>query len=150
MNGDVFLLIQTFLCCLVQMTVSAWETLKEKFRSEERCSRASCSDVNQGTSSKVVYPPDRAQIGRANWRYVHMRAAGYPEQPSDVDQRRELEWIQSFIYTYPCGICARDFTSICTRIPPKLDSRLNYEAWWVAVHNEVNRDLSKPLFYRIS
>lgn len=125
---------------------AAWQTLKEKFQSQERCDKPSCSDGAGGKSSKLVYPPDRSQIGRANWRYVHARAAHYPDEPSDLDRHRELAWLHSFIYTYPCGICARDFTAICARIPPALSSRKEYEDWWILVHNEVNKDLSKPLF----
>ena len=120
--------------------LSAWQTLKDKFESQERCDRPSCIDGVNGTSNRVVYPPDRSQIGRANWKYVHSRAANFPDTPSVDQQQKELNWIHSFIYTYPCGICARDFTSICMRIPPVLSSRQGYEDWWFTVHNEVNKD----------
>ena len=133
----------------ISMT-SAWQTLKEKFQSQERCDKPSCTEGIGNINSKVLYPPDRSQIGRANWRYVHTRAANFPENPSLIDKEHELAWIHSFIYTYPCGICARDFTSICARIPPSLSSRSEYENWWVVVHNEVNKDLSKPIFRKVS
>jgi hypothetical protein len=129
---------------------TAWQALKEKFQNQERCDKPSCTEGVGARSSKVVYPPDRSQIGRANWKYVHSRAAYFPEIPSAVERQRELAWIHSFIYTYPCGICARDFTAICSRIPPALSSRKEYEDWWVVVHNEVNKDLSKPVFQKIA
>ena len=129
------------------LMLSAWQSLKEKFESQDRCDRPSCIDGINDTNSRLVYPPDRSQIGRANWKYVHKRASNFPDTPSADQQRRELDWIHSFIYTYPCGVCARDFTSICLRIPPVVTSRQAYEHWWYVVHNEVNKDLSKPIFH---
>ena len=125
---------------------SAWEKLKDRFKFDERCDKPSCVDGVDGASGKLVYPPDRSQIGRANWRYVHTRAANFPENPTEDEQKRELKWIESFVYTYPCRICARDFASICSRIPPVVHSRNAYERWWEVAHNEVNKDLSKPMY----
>ena len=127
---------------------TVWEKLKEKFSAEERCDKPSCVDGVSGSSHQLVYPPDRSQIGRANWRYVHTRAENYPDSPSEEEQAREAKWIQSFVYTYPCRICARDFIAICGRIPPLVHSREAYKRWWELAHNEVNRDLSKPFFTR--
>jgi len=124
---------------------SAWDKLKEKFKLEERCDQPSCIDGVAGKSS-LIYPPDRSQIGRANWRYVHSRAKSFPELPSRTEQEQELKWIESFVYTYPCKICSRDFAAICSRIPPAVQSRKSYESWWSNAHNEVNKDLSKPMF----
>lgn len=128
------------------MFQSTWDALKERFNTEERCDKPSCVEGVHDKSSKLVYPPDRAQIGRANWRYVHQRAANFPLNPTKEEQDRELRWIHSFIYTYPCKICARDFTEICSRIPPVLSSAKAYQRWWIDAHNQVNLDLSKPIF----
>jgi FAD-linked sulfhydryl oxidase len=130
-----------------KMLQDSWNNLKERFRTDERCNRASCAEgVDGKQGSKLVYPPDRSEIGRANWRYVHARASNFPENPTDIERERELEWIHSFVYTYPCRICARDFAEICYRLPPVVSSRKAYETWWINAHNEVNRDLSKPIF----
>lgn len=128
------------------MMSSAWDSLKELLNSEERCEKPSCTDGYHRPDS--VYPPDRSQIGRANWLYVHTRAASFPDKPPREEQEREIAWIQAFTVTYPCSICARDFAAICARIPPAPISRVVYEKWWREVHNEVNRDLSKPIFKR--
>jgi FAD-linked sulfhydryl oxidase len=125
---------------------AAWDKIRETFNTDERCDKPSCVENVAGHSSKLVYPPDRSQIGRANWKYVHLRAANYPEAPTAQERMAELRWIQSFVYTYPCRICARDFVEICARLPPVVSSREAYERWWVEAHNEVNRDLSKPQF----
>ena len=129
------------------MLSQAWDTLREKFNTDERCDKPSCVEgVGNQISGSLVYPPDRSQIGRANWRYVHARATNFPLSPDQATQERERNWIHSFVYTYPCSICARDFVSICNRLPPRLDSREAYRQWWVDAHNQVNRDLSKPMY----
>jgi FAD-linked sulfhydryl oxidase len=128
------------------MIQSTWSKLKDHFNTEERCDKPSCIDGVTDRSSKLVYPPDRSQIGRANWKYVHTRAANFPDAPTEEDKRRELTWIQSFVYTYPCRICARDFADICARLPPVVSSKAAYERWWIEAHNQVNRDLAKPIF----
>lgn len=130
----------------LHMFQSSWDKLKEAFNADERCDHPSCVEGVDTHSSKQLYPPDRSQIGRANWRYVHGRAAMFPDNPTEEEQQKELRWVQSFIYTYPCRICARDFASICSRMPPIVSSRRTYEKWWIHAHNEVNIDLSKPVF----
>ena len=125
---------------------SRWEQLKSLFASsEQRCDKPSCVDGLPGRTN-LVYPPDRVQIGRANWRYVHSRASHFPEEPTQFQKDQELRWIESFIYTYPCKICASSFADICSRVPPIVTSRIAYEDWWIFAHDEVNRDLSKPVF----
>jgi FAD-linked sulfhydryl oxidase len=137
---------QSLIRFLAAFMSNAWERLKERFKLDERCDKPSCVDGVNGGSGRLIYPPDRSQIGRANWRYVHLRAKQYPENPSQEEQTKEIRWIESFVYTYPCRICARDFTEICRRIPPVVSSRKAYEDWWFVAHNEVNKDLSKPVF----
>jgi FAD-linked sulfhydryl oxidase len=132
------------------MFQASWDKLKANFNADERCDHASCVEGVHAQSSRLVYPPDRSQIGRANWRYVHARATNFPDVPSEEEQQSEINWIQSFIYTYPCRICARDFVSICGRMPPVVSSARAYQTWWSLAHNEVNKDLSKPLFKFLS
>lgn len=126
------------------MLASAWDSLNDLLNTDERCDRPSCTDGVR--KSSTVYPPDRAQIGRANWKYVHTRASNYPDSPTEDQQNLEISWIRAFSFTYPCSICARDFVAICKRLPPVVLTKSLYQAWWKEVHNEVNRDLSKPVF----
>lgn len=143
------ILSRTYVLCIFyfqQMISAAWDSLREKFNIDERCDKPSCVDGVVGKTNQLVYPPDRSQIGRANWRYVHTRASSYPESPSEQQRMNELHWIHSFVYTYPCSVCARDFVQICNRLPPRVETRDAHAAWWSQAHNAVNRDLSKPQF----
>mmetsp|Transcript_66725 Transcript_66725/g.133988 ORF Transcript_66725/g.133988 Transcript_66725/m.133988 type:complete len:169 (-) Transcript_66725:22-528(-) len=90
-------------------------------------------------------PPDRAEIGRAAWRYVHTLAAHYPEKPAVEEQEDALYWLRSFVRLYPCGLCSREFIEVCSDLPPRLGSREDYTMWWCEAHNRVRDDLSQPL-----
>jgi hypothetical protein len=116
--------------------------LKAKFSNEERCSEPSCTEGAFNVSGKIVYPPDRAEMGRAAWKYVHTRAEHYDPE----NKTKEMTWLESFVALYPCKLCARDFAVICQRLPPQLESRESYVKWWIDAHNEVNKDLSKPVY----
>ena len=120
-----------------------FNSLKERFARQERCAEPSCAEgTRAGSGAKIVYPPDRAEIGRAAWKYVHERAANFDEINKDSEGR----WLRSFIALFPCKHCAADFLEICSRMPPDFSTRQNYQKWWVAAHNAVNRDLGKPQF----
>jgi mitochondrial FAD-linked sulfhydryl oxidase len=122
---------------------SAWERLKEKFQSQDQCAEPSCAERTRSVANKsIVYPPDRSEIGRATWMYLHARAEVY--DPSKIQQ--EMKWLESFVALYPCKLCARDFASICFKMPPNLESKEKYVNWWIDAHNEVNKDLGKPIF----
>ena len=118
------------------------EALRERFAKQERCAEPSCVDGVSNFQGQTVYPPDRAEIGRAAWKYVHARAANFDPENKLVEER----WLRSFIALYPCKHCARDFLEICNRIHPDFSSRESYERWWVTAHNAVNKDLGKPQF----
>merc|ERR1711972_467967 len=93
------------------MSASVWSNLREKFRTTERCTEASCHDkraANTGADDEVE-PPDRAEIGRAAWRYLHAMAACHPEQPTQQQQDDALAWLASFVQFYPCQHCAEHF-----------------------------------------
>lgn len=120
-----------------------FSSLKDKFSKEERCSEPSCTEgAKKSKQSKIVYPPDRSEMGRAAWKYVHTRADHYDPK----NKAQEIAWLEAFVTLYPCKLCARDFAVICERHPPKLETKQEYVDWWIQAHNEVNRDLSKPLF----
>ena len=120
-----------------------FESLRERFTKQERCAEPSCTEDGRNFQvGKKVYPPDRAEIGRAAWRYVHARAENF----NTKDAVSEASWLRSFIALFPCKHCAHDFLEICTRLPPNFLSTGEYVQWWRDAHNAVNRDLGKPKF----
>mmetsp|Transcript_61333 Transcript_61333/g.100222 ORF Transcript_61333/g.100222 Transcript_61333/m.100222 type:complete len:151 (-) Transcript_61333:11-463(-) len=109
----------------------------------EAC-EASKSVGRAGPTSKPR-PPNREEIGRAAWRYVHCLAANFPDTPVTQEQVSSLGWIRAFLRLYPCHLCAQEFIEVCRDLPPRLGSRDEYVMWWCEAHNRVRSDLSQPL-----
>ncbi|EER06428.1 FAD-linked sulfhydryl oxidase ERV2, putative [Perkinsus marinus ATCC 50983] len=134
-------------------TPGIFESLKARLKSDEQCVEVSCDDYEVKPAPGIVYPPNRAEIGRAYWRYIHSRApfAVVPGgQPSSAGPERpcptEMDWLTSLIEVYPCRHCADSFVDICCEMPPQVSSTDKYTLWWCKAHDAVNSELSKPLF----
>uniref|UniRef100_A0A7S4Q6L1 Sulfhydryl oxidase n=1 Tax=Alexandrium monilatum TaxID=311494 RepID=A0A7S4Q6L1_9DINO len=122
---------------------TVWSNLREKFRTSERCTEASCHDkrASSGADDDEAEPPDRAEIGRAAWRYLHALAAHYPERPTPQEREDAQAWIASFVQFYPCQHCAEHFVGVCEEMPPRTASREEYSLWWCEAHNRVSTSL---------
>lgn len=106
---------------------------------------------------------NRAELGRATWKYFHTMLARYPEHPTE-EQRETLHsfiylfsrlypWYISFGFGYrscmltrDSGECASHFQQHLQRYPPQVSSRNAAAGWGCFIHNEVNAMLNKPLF----
>eukprot|EP00439_Symbiodinium_sp_Y106_P038063 s3924_g4.t1 len=121
----------------VQMgaAVGGWFT-RQKDRDGE-C--AACQAAQSSTSR----PPNREQIGRAAWRYVHAMAASFPCSPDVAEQVAALAWLRAFLRLYPCHLCAEEFIHVCRDLPPRFQCRNEYVLWWCEAHNRVRSDLSQ-------
>lgn len=122
-----------------------FSALQDRFKSDEQCKEVSCAEDLKAPGDGRLYPPNRAQIGRAGWRVLHTMAAEAPETRSAAEEQKALKWLASFIELYPCGHCAHAFVDICVENPPRLRTRDEGVQWWCEAHNLVNRDLSTPL-----
>lgn len=121
-------------------SISNWAALKEKFRAAERCVDVSCRDRSGpavGTDGHPV-PPDRAEIGRSAWRYIHTLAANHPEQATRNQQAEAQAWLTSFVQLYPCSHCAEAFVEVCETMPPNFKTGRDYSMWWCQAHNAVS------------
>mmetsp|Transcript_61868 Transcript_61868/g.135315 ORF Transcript_61868/g.135315 Transcript_61868/m.135315 type:complete len:160 (+) Transcript_61868:65-544(+) len=125
------------------MSSNVWAGLKEKFKNSERCVEASCGDKSSFPGDEdSLDPPDRADIGRAAWRYLHSLAAHHPEDPTEQQQSNATAWLASFVQFYPCAHCAEHFVDVCETNPPRVSSRSDYALWWCEAHNTVNEHLT--------
>lgn len=113
---------------------------RRRFRVAERCVEASCRDAGP-RSSDSAEPPDRAEIGRATWRYLHTLASNFPEKPTPKEEADANSWLASFVQFYPCSHCAEGFVDICESMPPQTASRTQYVLWWCEAHNRVSTEL---------
>jgi len=96
--------------------------------------------------SKLGNETAKAALGRATWKLLHTMTLRYPEHPT-ADEREALNsYFHLSARLYPCGECATEFQALLQKYPPQTSSRLSASLWLCALHNEVNKRLSKPDF----
>ncbi|KAJ6534590.1 ERV/ALR sulfhydryl oxidase domain-containing protein [Mycena vulgaris] len=91
-------------------------------------------------------PPDKEQLGRATWSFLHTTAAYYPERPTPNQRANMLSLIRALPVLYPCSHCASDFEEKIAENPPDVSGRAGLSRWFCERHNEVNEKLGKETF----
>ncbi|KAJ7763602.1 ERV/ALR sulfhydryl oxidase domain-containing protein [Mycena maculata] len=91
-------------------------------------------------------PPDKDQLGRATWTFLHTAAAYYPERPTPHQRANMLSLIRALPVLYPCAHCAEDFGERVAQNPPDVSGRAGLSRWLCERHNEVNEKLGKEPF----
>ena len=81
------------------------------------------------------------------WHTMHIMALSYPEKPSYAHKRAAKDFFESLAHLIPCPKCREHYSTHLQKVPisPHLDRREDLFRWTVAVHNEVNKMLEKPL-----
>ncbi|KAJ7509752.1 ERV/ALR sulfhydryl oxidase domain-containing protein [Mycena galericulata] len=98
------------------------------------------------SAAKTACPPDKEQLGRATWTFLHTAAAYYPERPSPTQRANMLALIRALPVLYPCTHCAEDFGEHIVASPPDVSGRAGLSRWFCERHNEVNEKLGKDAF----
>ncbi|PVU88935.1 hypothetical protein BB559_003493 [Furculomyces boomerangus] len=91
-------------------------------------------------------PPDSQELGRATWTFLHTMAAYYPETPTKQEKTHLQNFMTSFSWLYPCGVCADHLRQDMKKHPPPLESGEKFSKWLCDTHNKVNKQLGKPIF----
>jgi hypothetical protein len=85
------------------------------------------------------------QWGKEGWHFIHTIALTYPFNPTENDKKNYLQFLKSLENVLPCNICAKHFKKNMIKIPPRLDSTIEFFNWSVDMHNEVNIMNNKPI-----
>lgn len=85
--------------------------------------------------------------GPVYWKYLHMIANEYPDNPNRTDINNHYALIQSFIHTIPCPKCKQDMRKLVnnTQLKIALQRKLSCAKYLWDIHNKVNKKLGKPL-----
>ena len=89
---------------------------------------------------------DRADLGRATWKFLHTLTMLFPENPTPQQSRDFKEFFRLFSLLYPCGDCAAHFQKLLKDMPPQAGSRRNAAIWLCNAHNVGNKRLGHPQF----
>jgi hypothetical protein len=81
------------------------------------------------------------------WHTIHITALAYPESPSYTHKKAAKEFYESLAHLVPCPVCREHYQQHLIKLPitPHLDRRADLFKWTVALHNEVNKMLGKPI-----
>ncbi|KAK4518657.1 oligosaccharyl transferase subunit ost3/OST6 [Mucor velutinosus] len=89
---------------------------------------------------------EKAELGRATWRFLHTMMGRFPESPSPQERQSLHDFMMLFSRLYPCGECAVHFNKLLKTYPPQTSSRLAASQWLCAMHNKVNERVHKPIY----
>ncbi len=98
---------------------------------------------NDGNKNATKCPPDKEELGRSGWTLLHSMAAYYPDNPTQGEQNRMRNFLESFALFYPCSECGHGFYEAQKKAPAKVESRTDLSVWMCDMHNVVNRQLGK-------
>ncbi|OBZ91624.1 FAD-linked sulfhydryl oxidase ERV2 [Choanephora cucurbitarum] len=104
------------------------------------------ADYSKVIMSSMGNQTQRAELGRATWKFLHTMVGRFPEKPSENERKSLHDFMMLFSTLYPCGDCARHFNKLITTYPPQTSSRFAATQWLCAMHNKVNERLNKPIF----
>ena len=94
--------------------------------------------------------PTPVQVGHSGWNLLHSMAAKYPMCPTPEVQTRMREFLNSFVYFYPCEMCSEHMRNeIETRTQSgtnatAFQNKLTLSGYMCDLHNSVNKLNFKP------
>lgn len=111
----------------------------------EKPPQSQCCGVRKQNNT---WSSDPQEWGPHLWYYLHTCAANYPKNPSREQRRGMKNWLQNLKWTIPCKMCSDHYGSYIFKNQNRLDeicqNRENLFAFFVDIHNKVNRRNNKP------
>lgn len=83
--------------------------------------------------------------GSQAWHFIHSVALSYPENPTEEDRKKYMDFFQSLGSVLPCPICGQHFLEKMKKYPPNLDNTERLFQWTVDMHNTVNAENGKAI-----
>eukprot|EP01069_Polyplicarium_translucidae_P007963 Polyplicarium_translucidae@DN3173_c0_g1_i7.p3 len=112
----------------------------------ERCKDASCRDRDPSDfQSCPVPPPDRRELGRASWTFLHSVSANAPAKMSRAQGKKFDTWMKAFSSLYPCSTCRPGFErQVAAHRRPAVRGREEFVLWMGQFHNLINKEIGAP------
>lgn len=107
---------------------------------------ADLSSAAAAVSARSDCPPNREQLGRQAWAFLHTVAAYYPDHPTDEEKAAAKGLVEALRLLYPCSHCRTHLAVDLEKLPvdEALGSREALSLWMCKQHNFVNASLGKP------
>jgi len=82
------------------------------------------------------------------WIFLHSLTFNYPKEPTEKDKQIYVSFFKSLENILPCEKCAYHYKRHLEEYPIEeaLETRETMVQWLISIHNEVNKELGKPLY----
>ena len=150
-------LVYFFICCQTSLLTSLTQSLEFGSSSVDpsrtaRVLRASApGGIDAGVTSAaaddaIADAAARAELGKSTWHLLHRVAAGFDKSPT-LARKHEIEtFFKLSTEFYPCPECAKHFRDVIKMRPIDASDNRALSLWLCAAHNDVNKNIGKPVF----
>ena len=87
--------------------------------------------------------------GPYGWKFIHYVTLGYPNNPSNEDKLKYLNFFNALQYVLPCSICSKHFQDHIKQYPLTddiLSDKRKFINWGIFMHNLVNVSNNKKVY----
>jgi len=90
---------------------------------------------------------DTIKWGKHGWIFLHYVTFNYPINPTQQDIDNYYDFFYSLKFVLPCDICKKHYSNNLLKhnLIGALKSRNLLIRWLIDIHNEVNKELGKPI-----
>ncbi|KAM3136270.1 hypothetical protein pb186bvf_011569 [Paramecium bursaria] len=116
------------------------------------CEKEDVKNFRQTKKSRLDFddtpqcPLGRNTLGLYTWNFLHTMAIYYPDNPTQEQQTKMINFIDGLAEFYPCNVCKTDFQQDIIKNPPLVQNRQELSIWFCQRHNEVNQKLGKNIY----
>ena len=92
--------------------------------------------------------PGAEKWGPTTWKFIHIVATAYPNNPTEEQKQYYKNFFHSIPYIIPCHKCSANFKKNLVELPLTeeiFQSRDYLLDWTIDMHNLVNKELGKPV-----
>lgn len=86
--------------------------------------------------------------GPGAWLFLHSVTLNYPDNPTQKDREQIVSFFDNIGKNLPCFYCRDNFRRHLIEFPIQTDSRKSLVYWLIDIHNDVNKELGKPIMSR--
>lgn len=82
------------------------------------------------------------------WIFLHSITFNYPKEPTNKDKQIYVRFFKDLQNIIPCEKCAYNYKRHLDDYPIEeaLETRETMVQWLINIHNEVNKELGKPIY----
>ena len=125
--------------------------MRDRRATRRRSGRRGAADQKKKTFGRKDFSSGDGFVtstwGPALWHVLHTISFNYPVAPSAEDKQNYRAFLEGLRHVLPCGKCRANLTVNLKELPLEdkhLENRDAFSRYLYALHNKVNRMLSKP------